>query len=173
MKTVKTLCLLIALVGYFVSFGYAAIPAADSTEFVTIVLVRHAEKASSDPDTELSEIGMERAKRLAHLLQDFNFSEIYSTPFKRTRGTIVGLAQKQKKEILSYKTNDLKAFADTLRTKWGKTILVAGHSNTTPNTVNALLKQERFPQLDDAEYGKIFIVIIHKGGATQVNVLNY
>ena len=173
MKTVKIFLVLIAFLGCFSAFATNCITAADSTEFVTIVLVRHAEKATADSDTELSEAGIARAKRLTILLQDFNFSEIYTTPFKRTRGTIEGLAKKQKKEITTYKTNDLKAFADTLRTKWGKTILVAGHSNTTPTAVNALLKQERFAQLDDAEYGKVFIVTIHKSGTAQVNVLNY
>lgn len=157
----------------FSTITNAATIAGDSTEFVTLVLVRHAEKASADPDTELSEAGFARAKRLAILLQDFSFNEFYATPFKRTRNTIAVLAQKQQKEVTAYKTNDLKAFADTLRTKWGKTILVAGHSNTIPNTVNALLKQERFPQLEDTEYGKVFIVTIHKSGATQVKVLNY
>lgn len=173
MKIVKLLLLCVALLSGFATFASPAATPADSSSFVTIVLVRHAEKASADPDTELSEAGLARAKRLATLLKDFNFSEIYSTPFKRTRGTIGVIAQQQKKEIADYKTNDLKAFADTLRTKWGKTILVAGHSNTTPNLVNALLQAERFSQLDDAEYGKVFLVTIHKSGATQVNVLNY
>ncbi len=173
MKIVKFLLVCVALLSGFATFASPAASPVDSSAFVTIVLVRHAEKASADPDTELSEAGLARAKRLATLLKDFRFNEIYATPFKRTRGTIEAIAQQQKKEIAAYKTNDLKAFADTLRTKWGRTILVAGHSNTTPNLVNALLKTERFPAMDEADYGKVFLVTIHKSGAVQVNVLNY
>jgi len=145
----------------------------DSTQFVTIILVRHAEKATADADTELSKTGKDRAERLVRVLKDANIDELHSTPFKRTSSTIAPIAGKLGKNIASYKTNDLTAFADALRKKWGKTILVAGHSNTTPNLVNLLIKENRFQQLDDAEYGKIFIVTIHKSGASEVVTLNY
>ncbi|MFN7115900.1 MAG: phosphoglycerate mutase family protein [Saprospiraceae bacterium] len=170
----KTLIpLLIAVLSSFTSFAGTNLTLADSTEFVTIILVRHGEKATADPDTELAPAGQERAKRLAMLLKDINVDEFYSTPFKRTQGTIAPLAQLQKKEVATYKTNDLKGFADSIRNKWGKTILIAGHSNTTPTLTNLLLQKERFAALSDDEYGKVFFVTIHKSGATQVKVLNY
>lgn len=173
MKNIKYLLFFILLVPHLQAFCTTALPRVDSSQFVKIILVRHAERANADSDAELSQSGLDRANRLATALKDVKIDELYATPFKRTKGTIEPIAKKIKKEVSIYKTNDINTFAETLRKKWGKTILVAGHSNTTPNLVNLLLKQERFPQMDDADFGKIFILTMHKSGATDVLVLNY
>lgn len=154
-------------------FATTTLPPLDSSQFVKIVLIRHAERANNDTDAELSQSGIDRANRLLAVLKDLRIDELYATPFKRTRSTLEPIAKKTKREITPFKTNDINTFAETLRKKWGKTILVAGHSNTTPNLVNLLIKEERFRQLEDADYGKIFIVTIHKSGAADVVVMNY
>lgn len=170
MKSLLTLAIILLSLSAFATTPLLPL---DSTQFIKIILVRHAERANNDTDSELSQSGIDRANRLAAMLKDIKMDELYATPFKRTRGTLEPIAKKIKKDITPFKTNDINAFAETLRKKWGKTILVAGHSNTTPNLVNLLIKEERFRQMEEADYGKIFIVTIHKSGAADVVVMNY
>ena len=57
----------------------------------TIILVRHAEKVSNAPDAGLSEIGKERAEKLARMLADDSASRLYralSAPFSLVRVVI-------------------------------------------------------------------------------------
>lgn len=51
-------------------------------------------------------------------------------------------------------------FAEELRLQKGKTIVVAGHSNTTPALVNALLKEKKYESLPDSVYNKFWIVTL-------------
>src|SRR5688572_14758185 len=72
-------------------------------QITTFILVRHAEKGedgTKDPD--LSEEGKQRAIRLADMLSKTSITAIYSTSFKRTRNTVVPLANAKSLEIFSY-----------------------------------------------------------------------
>ena len=40
----------------------------------------------------------------------------------------------------------------------GKTVLIVGHSNTTPAFVNKILGTEKFTSLEDDDYNSLFIV---------------
>lgn len=145
----------------------------DSSQYVKIILIRHAERANNDTDAALSQSGLDRAGRLVSVLKDIKIDELYATPFKRTRGTVEPIAQKNNQQIFEYKTNEMKTLAETLRKKWGKTILIAGHANTTPNLTNLLIKEEKYREIEESDFGKIFIVTIHKSGVADVLVLNY
>ena len=65
-----------------------------------------------------------------------------------------------------YDPSDLIKFAEELRLQKGKTIVVAGHSNTTPALVNALLKQTKYASLPDSVYNKFWIVTLTDTGFT-------
>lgn len=134
----------------------------------TIILLRHAEKDTSLPnstmmkaDPPLTKAGEARAVLLLAVLNDFKPDIIYSTNYTRTKATVTPLAQKFAKDIVVYNPNDLVKFADELRTQKGKTIVVAGHSNTTPALVNALLKQNKYEPLPDNVYNKLWVVTIN------------
>lgn len=143
-------------------------------ESTIIILVRHAEKAGNDPrDPDLSVAGLARAKRLAALLSDVQVDELYSTPLKRTRQTVQFIASQRGKETMDYDPRNLKDLADMLRGKPGKTILVAGHSNTTPTLANLLLGEDKFQQLPESEYGKIWFITYYNNKPIEVLVLNY
>ncbi|MDX1943508.1 MAG: phosphoglycerate mutase family protein [Saprospiraceae bacterium] len=147
-----------------------------SKETTTIILFRHAEAptTSSDPrNPDLSEAGMERAKRLTSLLSDLIIDECYSTPLKRTQQTIQFIAAQRGQVTKEYDPRALPAFADALRQSAGKTILVAGHSNTTPTLVNLLIGEERYRQLHESEFGKIWMLTFINGKLAQTVVLNY
>jgi hypothetical protein len=64
--------------------------------------------------------------------------------------------------------------ADTLLARHpGAQVLVAGHSNTIPSLVNALVGEERYAQLDEQEYDALFIVTARRPGDAEVTLLRY
>lgn len=145
----------------------------------TIILLRHAEKDTTQPnatmmkaDPPLTKAGEARALQLVTLLKAYQPDIIYSTNYARTKATVMPLAQKFGKEIVVYNPNDLSKFAEELRLQAGKTIVVAGHSNTTPALVNALLKEKKYESLPDSVYNKFWIVTID-GDRITYKVIEY
>jgi broad specificity phosphatase PhoE len=140
----------------------------------TIVLVRHAEKADgTSQDPELSSAGKERALRLVKKVNRYRPKEIYSTDFKRTRDTVQPLATKRHLQIQTYDARDPKALAAKIMASPNKRVLVSGHSNTVPGLANVLAKKELFKNLDDSEYGAIWVIRIKKGELQKVEILSY
>ena len=140
----------------------------------TIVLVRHAEKADgAGQDPELSAAGKERAQRLVKKVNKYRPKEIYSTDFKRTKDTVQPLAAKRHLQIQTYDARDAKALAAKILASPNKRVLVSGHSNTVPGLANVLAKKELFKNLDDSEYGAIWVIRIKKGELQKVEILSY
>src|ERR1044071_4230354 len=75
-------------------FALLLVPSAFSQPPHTVFLVRHAERASSAPDSLLSEIGHKRAECLAYVLKDTDIKQIYATEVKRTQETALPVSQK-------------------------------------------------------------------------------
>ncbi len=152
----------------FLSIGSSAV-----AQDKTIILVRHAEKADSSRDPELSAEGKQRAERLAKVIKKYKPGAIYSTDFKRTRDTVAPIAARRKLQIQTYdpgKPNDL---IDAITKSKTKRFLIAGHSNTVPGLANLVGKKELFKNLDDAEYGAIWIVRIKNGQVRKTEVIPY
>ena len=147
----------------------------------TYILIRHAEKDTTEQGSTtmnanppLNALGVKRAERLVQFLKEYSIDTIYSTNYIRTIETVKPLSKKTGKEIQIYNPKDLKQFAQQLLKQNGKTIVVVGHSNTTPALVNLLIDQEEYKALDEKVYNKIFIVTIVKAsGRTEVEVLRY
>lgn len=131
-----------------------ALPTSAAT---TIILVRHAEKAVMQGDMPLSEAGAARAKELARVLADARISAIYTTQYRRTKETVVPLAEALKltpKEITAGgKEYPATVVREVLANHKGETVVVAGHSNTTVDVLRELgMKDPPFipePQFDD------------------------
>jgi broad specificity phosphatase PhoE len=163
------------IAGLFVLAGLNKVYAQSKT--TTYILVRHAEKASAtDPsmqsDPELSDAGTQRAQSLVAVLKDHKIDAIYATNFIRTKYTVKPLAEKLSLETQIYDARSLKGFADELKKLEGKTVLVAGHSNTTPMLANLLLVEKKYEPLDESVYNKIFIITVTDGKATS-EVIEY
>ena len=137
---------------------------AQDKKITTFILVRHAEKANDGKDPELSAEGLERSERLSELLKNSNISSIYSTNFKRTRGTVEPLSNKIKVGVNNYERMTVEALEDLTRENEGSTILIAGHSNTVPQIANALLGRNEFQNFPDTEYGTILIISVWEVG---------
>ncbi len=140
----------------------------------TIILVRHAEKAdATSQDPELSAEGKARAERLAKIVKRYKPGAIYSTDFKRTRDTGAPLASRRKLQIQTYDPKKPNELIDMIMKTKTKRFLVVGHSNTVPGLANLLGKKEVFKNLDDAEYGVIWIVRMKDGQVRKTEVTPY
>jgi broad specificity phosphatase PhoE len=132
----------------------------------TIILVRHAEKeTTTGNDPALTIAGKTRAQKLATMFPNARPDEMYSTPYIRTRETLTPWSKASGVAIADYNPADQPEFADELKKKKGKTIVIAGHSNTIPALVNLLLDADKYKTLDDSVYNKIFVITIKKGKA--------
>lgn len=143
-------------------------------KLTTFVLIRHAEKASNGTrDPGLTTEGEARAERLKELFKNADLAAIYSTPYKRTRSTVAPLAKATSLEINEYNPRGTAFLNDIMKAHAGGTIIISGHSNTTPFVANALLGNDQFKQLDESEYNKIFVVTVSEVGKGTVTMLNY
>lgn len=147
---------------------------------MTIILVRHAEKDASPTmnkfDPNLSPEGRQRAVKLFETVKIYKPQQIFSTNLLRTRLTVDPLAtnlnEKFRIFVEAYNPAELEVFANKLLALQTKCILVVGHSNTTPKLANLLIKQEKYQDLPETEYRKIFIIRI-KGKKTTDEVIEY
>ncbi len=139
-----------------------------------IILVRHAEKGEDGTaDPSLSGKGQQRADLLAHLLKDVPVDAFYATPYKRAIETIAPLAKAQGKEVLTYNPADRSSIAAMIRAGKGKRMVVAGHSNTVPPLVNALIGKNEFSNMEEQDYGKIWFLVFKGDELIDYSVLNY
>ncbi len=144
-----------------------------SDEAHAIFLVRHAEKQGGK-DPALTDKGQARAERLATILDKVDISQIRSTQTQRTIQTVTPLSTDKSLEIESYVASDLVALAQSLAEFQGGNIVVAGHSNTTPQLANALLGEQAFSgDFDHEDYGNLLIVSIDGSGESSLVQLRY
>jgi len=150
------------------------INASDEKEAHTIVfLTRHAEKrADQGKNPDLTEEGSKAAQRLATLLSEVDVDVIYSTPFKRTVQTATPTAKEKDVPVTQLMLNAQEMALKIRALHEGESVLVAGHSNTTP----ALLTQlgvEKPIVIEHNQYGDLFVVVLKKGELQHFSVLKY
>ena len=155
-KFSRLLLLAIILVSSIVAEGQKNAPS-------TLILIRHAEKDTGDNNPGLTEAGKLRAKKLMTLFPNATPDEMYATPYKRTFQTLQPWAGSLGITIKPYSAIKLPEFAAELLKHKGKTIVVAGHSNTTPELANLLIGSDTYKTLDDNEYNKVFVITVVKG----------
>lgn len=132
-------------------------------------LIRHAEKdrSTKDKDPKLTKVGLERANNWAKVFDNVSFDKIYSTDYRRTQQTAKPTAAAKKLEVLSYSTENMYNEDFKTQTK-NQTVLIVGHSNTTPAFVNAIIGKQEHPQINDNDNGKLFIVTLEDGNTSVV-----
>lgn len=158
-----TVFLIFILLFSFTSFAQEKKEAMTS-DITTYYFIRHAEKDRSNPSEKnphLTEEGLKRADNWSHVLAHINFDMIYATDYHRTIETAKPTADKNKLGIMLYDSSNLNLIIDAfLKDTEGKTVLVVGHSNTTPAFVNAVIKQKKYEDIDDSNNGNLYIVTI-------------
>ncbi len=140
----------------------------------TYYFIRHADKErgpQAGDDPELTEKGTARAKFWAETLKDVKFDAVYSTDFKRTRNTALPVARANNLPLQVYDAQNLYGEQFQKATA-GKTVLIVGHSNTTPAFVNAVLGTQKFEEIDDSIFGNLYVVHV-KNGVPQAELQDY
>ncbi len=138
----------------------------DTDGKTTYYLIRHAEKDRSDSSNrnpDLKAEGQARADRWAQRFEDVDFDAIYSTDYNRTLQTATPTAQSKGLTVQSYDPSKLYNEEFQKATE-GKTVLIVGHSNTTPEFANAIMGTKHFPEIDDSDNGNLFIITVSKDG---------
>lgn len=153
-----------------VAAGCAAVPEPPST---TVTLVRHAETEDSGTrDPALSARGRARAARLGQRLAPHCPDAVLATPYRRTQETArlaaaacsdrpaeVTVVPIGEGGVAGY-VADVAARVRALPV--GSRVLVVGHSNTTPQAVNALAGTA-LADIDHGTYGRLFTVTVSEG----------
>lgn len=132
---------------------------------LTVILLRHAEKDLSggdDPNPGLSAEGKLRAQRLIQVINKYQPDAIYSSNYIRTRATAAPLARWRNMMIQIYDPRNLNQMNDLILSGKIKRIVVVGHNNTTPVLANLLIKQDKYKNLDESEYDKIWVIRIKR-----------
>ncbi len=171
MKTLRILVLSILLLGFTNCKDNKQ--AEESTADVitgvsTYYLIRHAEKDRSDDengDPELTQTGLGRAMHWAEILNSIPLDAVYSTDYQRTAMTASPTAIKQDIDMRYYDPQNID-IAQFKLDNLNKSVLVVGHSNTTPDFANRLLDDQIYDQFDDTNNGSIIVVTIINGMAT-------
>lgn len=148
--------------------------AAAQEKLTTVILVRHAEKENDGSNNpELSEAGKKRALLLVDMFSKTKIDAIYSTNFKRTEATVAPLASQHSLPITHY-DGAKPAEVDEMISKWkGGTILICGHSNTTPALINRLIGKEEYKTFDDGDYRNLVILTFASVGDAKITWLRY
>ncbi len=127
----------------------------------TIYLIRHAEKVDNSEDPVLSEAGIKRANHWNEIFESVNFDAVYSTNYSRTLQTVTPIANKNKVIVKVYNPKNID-IEKIKKDHFGQTILIVGHSNTTPEIVNKLINQTVYTTIDDKTFGNLYIVTINE-----------
>jgi broad specificity phosphatase PhoE len=139
----------------------------------TVILVRHAEKDYGD-DPNLTPEGQERAERLREMLKNTELAAVYSTDLRRTMQTAEPTAAEKDLRIRIYSPYDLRFFApQLLRRHRGETILVVGHSNTTPALASLLDPNAEYPRFSELDYTNFYIMTIPQEGDAKLLKLRF
>ena len=136
----------------------------EDQQVTTYYLIRHAEKDRTDltnKNPNLKEIGKQRAENWSKVFQHVAFDNIYTTHYNRTIQTAQPTADAKNINLQFYNPSQLYDDAFIKDTK-GKTVLVVGHSNTTPSFVNAILGEEKYQNINDTINGNLYIVTVYK-----------
>ena len=148
---------------------------APDTETTIYYLIRHAEKDRSDSlnrNPNLTEAGLNRAENWAKYFSNIKLDDVYSTNYNRTIQTAQPTAKSKNLVIKSYNPRNLFDSIFQAETK-GKTVLVVGHSNTTPALANRILavngagsQKSIYKDMDDRDNASLYILTFEKSGQT-------
>lgn len=141
------------------AFGFFSCSTGEKT---TYYLIRHAEKDRSDENNvnpSLTFKGEQRAQNWSEYFKDIKLDAVYSTKYYRTIETATPTAKTKNLNIQYYNPRNLYDSVFKAETK-GKSVLIVGHSNTTPMFANAILAEKKYQSMDDDDNASLFIVTI-------------
>ncbi len=159
----------------WLALGLNSCQSAEPTELTTIVLVRHAEEVQerNNPNTELTEEGLERAQALALALKDQRIAGIYVHDTPKSRQTAEPLAISHSVQPTLFEGNGLALAEQILQFYAGKTVVVVGNAEDIPQLVNQFLGDAQYEVIPKYKYDTLFIVSALKKGRVSIVSLRY
>ena len=161
----------------FVLLFVALVTAASAQSHKTIILIRHAEKDTSDTadsmDPPLSAAGQTRAENLVKQIGKYRPGAIYSTDLKRTRSTVEPLANKRGLTTQIYDPAKPQELVNRIMSSKTKRVVIVGHSNTIPPLANLITGKDLFKNLQDEEYSVIWVIKLRDGKVKKTEILSY
>lgn len=171
----NVLCGLLLVISLFSPPSTRNVVAAEQPS-LTLILVRHAEKAEVPPenkDPDLSAAGLERAQKLARMFGGSGVTGIYATQYKRTQQTVKALAEKLNVPVTQVEARQTAELLKQLRArKTGEVIFIAGHNNTVPEII-AALGGPQMPIIPETEYDNLFILTVNSDGTAKLFKMKY
>jgi len=143
----------------------------DTCKDYDVFVLRHFEKEEAEgKDPNLSKRGQSQAKKLSQLPMLKGVSHGFYTPYKRTYQTLEHLDIQKS----VYDPSQPESLIEHIKNNYcGKSVVIAGHSNTVPDLVKLLggrfvvsyagqsLGQEPVIHLSESDYGSVFRVTLH------------
>ncbi|HWN10976.1 MAG TPA: phosphoglycerate mutase family protein [Pyrinomonadaceae bacterium] len=143
---------------------------------LTIILVRHAEKAVVPPenkDPDLSTAGLARAEVLKKMFGDAGVAAVYASQYKRTQQTAKPLADKLGLPVTQVDARNTAELVKQIRAQSpGQVIFITGHNNTVPEVI-AALGGPKLPIIPETDYDNLFILTVLSDGSTKLLKLKY
>jgi broad specificity phosphatase PhoE len=149
-------------------FTFGFLSSCTSDETTTYYLIRHSEKDRNkilERDPNLNQKGQERAKKWAEYFKNIDLDAVYSTKYRRTMQTAKPTAESKKLAIQNYSPRKMYDSIFQIDTK-GKSVLVVGHSNTTPFFVNKILGEKKYKDMSDRDNASLYIVTLNRNKTT-------
>jgi broad specificity phosphatase PhoE len=154
------------LVAVFLLHGVAAAQEA-------VYVVRHAERADSSADSELSAEGRNRSAALGKLLAGAGVTRIFATERQRTVQTAAPLAEALRVTTTIVQAADEVSLVEKVRASGpADRVLIVGHSNTVPSILGRLGVRESIA-IADNEFDNLFIVFPKPDGSAVLVRLKY
>lgn len=126
----------------------------------TFYLIRHAEKADDRTrNPHITTQGLQRAQKWCTILTPNAISAVYSTDYHRTIETAQPTADHIDTDIIIYNPSEWDIDALIKRHK-GESVLIVGHSNTTPKLANTLINKDKYLEIEHHVYGHLYIITI-------------
>lgn len=156
-------------------FVFSTLVSCSDQQTTTYYLIRHSEKDTSDKtnrNPNLNEDGLKRAENWAEYFKNIDLDAVYSTDYNRTQQTATPTAKSKELEIITYDPRKMYDSIFQAETK-GKTVLVVGHSNTTPVFANKILGEKKYENMDENDNASLYIVTIKGDQKTsKIEVVN-
>jgi probable phosphoglycerate mutase len=157
--------------------GVAVLAVSLWTRTTVVILVRHAEAASSQTsDPDLSPAGESRARQLGPFLADAlptgAVDHLYAADTRRAQQTAASVANQFKLPINLLGSSDWAGIASRIKREHrGATVVVVGYSASLEAVARRLAGSAI--TLAEADFGSIFVVVLPSMGQPQVLRLRY
>jgi broad specificity phosphatase PhoE len=147
--------------------------AAENVATRTVILVRHAERASNNGDLPLNEPGRQRAVLLARMLGHAGVTHIFTSEMIRTKETAAPLAAQLKLTPVVVPVAQRDALIAQLdQLPGGSVVLVVNHGGPLPDLVRKLGAPAP-SDIGEDQFDRLFVVTRGVSGQASVVELRY